>query len=194
MLVFLFVAVALISSVSTCFYDPHLAHKTRLSDLMLGPESKLTGFIIAVLVLAISLSWFSRTIPPLVKNVSWILLASSLILLGYATNEFDILLACYLADSYESFASSAFSSLVFLRAIVSVVSPLFTFQPFNGLRADIAGAAIAGTASLFCGALIVFLVFGARLTHINVAFSYYVNGGNRIECLAAVSRNGSVHC
>lgn len=39
-------------------------------------------------------------------------------LIGYAVNEFDSVLARYLADSYLSYAASGFAALPFLRSLM----------------------------------------------------------------------------
>jgi hypothetical protein len=52
----------------------------------------------------------------------------SLVLVGYAANEFDCTLAGYLADSYTVFAA-----LALLRALCCAMFPLFAHQMFTDL-------------------------------------------------------------
>lgn len=163
MQILLFVGVGLISSAGTRLYDRHIARTYRRLNRPLTPEAKLTGFVIAAPVLAASLWIFAWTIPPLVHSVPWIISALALIPPGYATNEFDTVLAGYLADSYTTYASSAFTSLAFLRAFLSAAFPLFTEQLFNGLGNNVAGSILAGIATLFCIAPVLLVKYGKEL-------------------------------
>ncbi|KAK5055399.1 hypothetical protein LTR84_013149 [Exophiala bonariae] len=163
MLILLFIALGLISSVLTRFYDRLVARRRRRASLPLKPEDKLIGFIIAAPLLAISLWWFAWSIPPKMKSVPWIVSAISLVPLGYATNEFDTVLGGYLADSYPNYAASAFTSLSLLRAFLSAAFPLFTDQLFVGLGNNLAGSVLASVATLFFVVPIIFVKYGERL-------------------------------
>jgi uncharacterized membrane protein len=163
MLILLFVGVGLVSSAGTRFYDRHVARTYRRLSRPLTPEAKLTGFVIAAPVLAGSLWIFAWTIPPLVHSAPWIISALALIPLGYATNEFDTVLAGYLADSYTAYVASAFTSLAFLRAFLSAAFPLFTEQLFGGLGNNFAGSILAGIATLFCIVPVLLVKYGKEL-------------------------------
>ena len=87
----------------------------------------------------------------------------SLVLLGFATNEFDAVLAGYLADSYTTFAASAFAAMAFLRASFSAVFPLIANQLFGNLGANIGASVLAAVATVFCVCPIMFTYYGERL-------------------------------
>lgn len=163
MLILLFIALGLISSVLTRFYDRLVARRRRRANLPLRPEDKLIGFIVAAPLLAISLWWFAWSIPPKLQSLPWIVSALSLVPLGYATNEFDTVLGGYLADSYPNYAASAFTSLSLLRAFLSAAFPLFTDQLFAGLGNNIAASVLASIATVFCVVPIIFVKYGERL-------------------------------
>ena len=163
MLMFLFVAIGLLLSTLTRFYDRHIACKRQRSNLSLCPEHKLFGFMVGAPLLAISLWWFAWTIPPKVGGVAWPASAISLILLGYAVNEFDTVLARYLADSYTSYAVSAFASLAFARSILSGVFPLFTPKLCGSFGNNVATSVLAAIATVFCLAPPLLLKYGRRL-------------------------------
>lgn len=163
MLILLFIALGLVSSVLTRFYDRRIARQRRRTNTQLKPEDKLFGFVIAAPILSISLWWFAWTIPPKVKSLPWIVSALALVPLGYATNEFDTVLGGYLADSYPNYAASAFTSLSLLRALLSAAFPLFTDQLFIGLGNNLAGSVLAGLATLFCAVPVIFVKYGETL-------------------------------
>jgi hypothetical protein len=105
-------------------------------------------------------------------HTPWELSMASLILVGFATNEFDCTLAGYLTDSYTIFSASAFASLAFLRAIISGSLPLFTNQMYAGLGANKATTILAATATAFCAAPLLFLKYGEKLRE-KSAFARY---------------------
>ena len=84
----------------------------------------------------------------------------SLILLGFATNEFDAVLAGYLADSYTIFAASAFAAMCFLRPSLSAVFPLFARQLFVNLGANVGTSVLGAIATIFCIFPIMFVSVG----------------------------------
>ncbi|KAI9643520.1 hypothetical protein NHQ30_008139 [Ciborinia camelliae] len=110
-------AIGIFSGTLTRFYDLRIYKRRLQRGQELEPEDKLTGFAIGAPLLAIGLWWFAWTIPPQVQYVPWIVSMLSLLLVGYAANEFDCTLAGYIADSYTVFAASAFASIAFLRAL-----------------------------------------------------------------------------
>jgi hypothetical protein len=156
------------SSIGTA-HTPQKDHYTILKheeqDLPLEPEDKLLGFSIGAPMLAGGLRWFAWSIPPLVPNVDWIVsaIAIALALVGYACNEFDAVLAGYLADSYLSYASSGFAALSMLRSLMSAAFPLFAEQMFDGLGANVASSILAAVATVFCIVPPVFTKYGRRI-------------------------------
>jgi len=162
-LLFLFVALGLLLSTFTRFYDRRVTRQRRMKNLPLCPEKKLFGFALGAPLLAVSLWWFAWTVPPHMTGVAWPASAVSLILLGYATNEFDTVLSRYLTDSYTSYAASTFSSLTLLRAIFSAVFPLFTTPLYTNLNNNVATSVLAAIATVFCIAPVVFIIYGRRL-------------------------------
>jgi len=143
-------------------YDQHVFKKRQQQRRTLEPENKLVGFAIAAPALAICLWWFAWTIPPLI-HVHWIVSMLSFVLLGFATNEFDAVLAGYLADSYTIFSASAFAAMAFLRATFSAVFPLFAESLFVNLGANVGGSVLAAIATVFCICPILFICYGERL-------------------------------
>lgn len=102
-------------------------------------------------------------IPPRVQGVHWIASAIPLVLIGYALNEFDAVLAGYLADSYLSFAASGFAALSLVRSTLSASFPLFPTHMFNGLGAKIAASVLAAVATVFCIIPPLFSRYGRRI-------------------------------
>ncbi|TVY82572.1 putative transporter, partial [Lachnellula suecica] len=144
------------------FYDHFLLKRIKAQGRILKPEHKLRGFAIGAPLLAIGLWWFAWTIPPDVY-APWPVSFAPLILVGFATNEFDATLTGYLTDSYTIFSASAFSSLGFTRAMMSGSVPLFTNQMYSGLGANKATSILASVATAFCAAPVLFLNYGERL-------------------------------
>lgn len=147
---FLAIIIGLVLGLLTRIQDYRTILKSEKQGLPLEPENKLLGFSIAAPMLASGLWWFAWTIPPLVTNVHWIVSTSSLVLIGYAVNEFDSVLAGYLADSYLSFAASGFAALSLVRSLMSAAFPLFATQMFDELGANVASSILAGVATVFC--------------------------------------------
>lgn len=149
-LVFLALGVGIVPTFLPRVYDIKLANQRRRDNLPMEVEDKLFGFYVAAPVLAIGLWWFAWTVPPLVTSITpWSSIAS-LILIGYATVEFDTVLSGYLTDTYMNFAASANAPMAFLRAVLSGVSPLFGRQMFQRLGSNMALFILAGVATLFC--------------------------------------------
>ena len=138
------------------FYDHFLLKRIKARRGVIKPEHKIRGFVIGAPLLAIGLWWFAWTIPPEV-HAPWPLSFAPLILVGFATNEFDTTLAGYLTDPYTIFSASAFSSLGFMRALLSGTVPLFTKQMYHGLGANKATTVLAAIATAFCVAPVLFL-------------------------------------
>ncbi|PVH80656.1 fluconazole resistance protein 1, partial [Cadophora sp. DSE1049] len=152
---FLPIAVGLGFNILPRFYDHHLLKRIKAQHKPIKPEHKIRGF-------AIGLWWFAWTIPPAVPT-SWLVSFLPLILIGFATNEFDCTLGGYLTDSYTIFSASAFSSMAFLRAILSGALPLFANQMYGALGASHATTILAAVATVFCVTPFLFLRYGERL-------------------------------
>lgn len=147
---FIAIGIGLIMGLLTRIQDHRTLVKYEQEGLPPAPEHKLLGFQIGAPILATGLWWFAWTIPPLVTNVHWFVSAISLVFIGYAINEFDAVLAGYLADSYLGYAASGFAALSFLRSLLSAVFPLFATQMFNGLGSNAAASILAAVATVFC--------------------------------------------
>ncbi|KAK2616601.1 hypothetical protein QQS21_000424 [Conoideocrella luteorostrata] len=127
------------------------------------PEHKIFGLWIAAPMLAGGLWWFTWTIPPTITDVPWIVPTVALVLVGYAVNELDTVLAGYLADSYLSYAASGFAALSVLRSLMSAAFPMFATKLFEKLGANMACLTLAALATLFCIVPPLFTNFGKRL-------------------------------
>lgn len=159
---FVAIGLGLICGVFSRYYDHHLLRARRLAGKAITPENKLTGFSIGAPALAVGLWWFAWTIPPY-SHASWVVPTISLILVGYALNEFDAVLAGYLADSYLSYAASGFGALALLRSLLSACFPLFARKMFEDLEFNIAGSVLAGMATIFCIVPPLFSKYGERI-------------------------------
>ncbi|KGO43776.1 Major facilitator superfamily domain, general substrate transporter [Penicillium expansum] len=159
---FLAICVGLISRLLTRIQDHRTIVKYEEEIITLEPEHKLLGFMIGAPMLAGGLWWFSWTIPP-VADVHWIVSKIALVLIGYALNEFDSVLAGYLADSYPSYAASGFAALSLIRSLMSAAFPLFANQMFEGLGANVASSILAALATLFCIVPPLFIKYGKRI-------------------------------
>ena len=162
-LVFFAICVGILCGTFTRFYDQRLFRKRRKLRQILQPEDKLTGFTIAAPLFAIGLWWFAWTVPPMVSQVPWIASVLSMILIGYSTVEIDTTLAGYVADSYTVFSASAFAAMAFMRALFCAVFPLFAYQMFTSLGANIALTVLASTATAFCLAAALLLRNGKKI-------------------------------
>ncbi len=107
----------------------------------------------------------------------------SLIFVGFAANEFDCVLAGYLADSYTIYAASAIAATAFVRAIFSGAFPLFARQLFTNLDANIGASILAAIATVFCVAPILFLYHGERFRKASdfAKHSFNVYNDNRVD-------------
>ena len=89
--------------------------------------------------------------------------AISLVLIGYALNEFDAVLAGYLADSYLSYSASGFAALSLVRSTLSAVFPLFAGRMYEVLGANLATSILAALATVFCIIPPLFTRYGPRI-------------------------------
>ncbi|KAK2873355.1 hypothetical protein FQN49_002408 [Arthroderma sp. PD_2] len=160
---FLAIGIGLICGLFTRILDHRTIVKYQKEGKPLQPEHKLIGFSIGAPVLAVGLWWFAWTIPPLVLGVHWAVSALSLVLIGYALNEFDAVLAGYLADSYLSYSASGFAALSLTRSTLSAVFPLFAGRMYEGLGANLATSVLAAVATVFCIIPPLFTRYGPRI-------------------------------
>ncbi|KAL4909128.1 hypothetical protein BDW74DRAFT_174340 [Aspergillus multicolor] len=160
---FLAIGIGLCAGLFTRIADHRALTKYQKAGVTPQPEHKLLGFSIGAPVLAIGLWWFAWTIPPRVEGVHWVVPCVALVLIGYALNEFDAVLAGYLADSYLSYAASGFAALALVRSCLSAVFPLFAGQMFDGLGANVAASVLAAVATVFCLVPPLFARYGARI-------------------------------
>lgn len=160
---FIAIGIGLICGFFTRMTDHRTILKYKEEGISPQPEHKLLGFSLGAPILAVGLWWFAWTIPPRVTGVHWIVPSLALVLIGYALNEFDAVLAGYLADSYLSYAASGFAALALVRAVLSGVFPLFATQMFDGLGANVAASVLAAVATVFCIVPPVFARYGAKI-------------------------------
>ncbi|KAJ5644746.1 MFS multidrug transporter [Penicillium longicatenatum] len=160
---FLAIIIGLIMGLLTRVQDHRMISKYEKEGSLLEPEHKLLGFCIGAPVFAAGLWWFAWTIPPLVEKVHWIVPTASLVFIGYSINEFDAVLAGYLADSYLSFAASGFAALSLVRSLLSGAFPLFATQMFDGLGANVAASVLAAVATVFCIVPPLFSRYGKKI-------------------------------
>ncbi|EFR00842.1 hypothetical protein MGYG_03847 [Nannizzia gypsea CBS 118893] len=160
---FLAIGIGLISGVLTRIFDHKTITRYQREGKPLQPEHKLVGFSIGAPVLAVGLWWFAWTIPPRVLGVHWVVSAISLVLIGYALNEFDAVLAGYLADSYLSYSASGFAALSLVRSTLSAVFPLFAGRMYEVLGANLATSILAALATAFCIIPPLFTRYGPRI-------------------------------
>ncbi|KAM5444755.1 hypothetical protein MferCBS31731_000210 [Microsporum ferrugineum] len=160
---FLAIAIGLLCGLLTRIYDHRIVVKYQREGKTLQPEHKLIGFSIGAPVLAVGMWWFAWTIPPRVLGVHWAVSALSLVLVGYALNEFDAVLSGYLADSYLSYSASGFAAVSLVRSILSAVFPLFAGRMYDGLGANLATSVLAALATVFCIIPPLFSRYGPRI-------------------------------
>ncbi|RAH54108.1 MFS multidrug transporter [Aspergillus piperis CBS 112811] len=160
---FLAVGVGVCFSTFTRILDFRIIDAKHAASQPVKPEDKLTGLAIGAPAFAIGLWWFAWTIPPKAEDIHWIVPTVSLVLIGYALNEFDTVLYGYLADSYLSYSASGTAAVQLVRAGMSGAFPLFTRQMFDGLGANVAASLLAALATVFCSVPLLFLLYGERI-------------------------------
>lgn len=176
---FIAIGAGLFLGIPVRLYDQRIFRRRQQQRRVLEPEDKLTGFALAAPALAIGLWWFAWTIPPMVPHVHWIVSMLSLVLLGFAINEFDAVLSGYLADSYTIFSASAFAAMCFLRASFSAVFPLFADSLFTNLGANVGASVLAAIATVFCIFPILFTYRGERLRRASKFAKYSLKAYNQ---------------
>jgi hypothetical protein len=93
-------------------------------------------------------------------------------LVGFALNENVYTLTGYLADSYTIYAASGFAGLILARASTCALILPFTRPMYVGLDYNVATSVLAGIATLFCLAPIVFLRYGRAMRRASVFARY----------------------
>jgi len=146
----------------TRWHDHRSLARRKAQGETIEPESKLFWFAVAAPVLAASLWWFSWTIPPL-THVHFMSPMISLIPVGFALNEFVYTLTGYLADSYTIYAASGFAGLILARAFACALILPLTNAMFTNIPANFGGTILAGLATVFCLAPVLFTKFGKRI-------------------------------
>ncbi|KAI5200015.1 hypothetical protein AUEXF2481DRAFT_3729 [Aureobasidium subglaciale EXF-2481] len=162
-LAFIALLIGILLDVLPRFYDDYLFKKFRKEHRRLLPETKIRSFALACPALAIGLWIFAWTIPPRVTNVHWVVSMIGLACVGFATADFSYVLFGYCTDAYGPMAASAVSSLSTCRTIAAAVFPLFAYQMFSGLGANIAASILAAVATLFAFTPFLFLKYGRTL-------------------------------
>lgn len=160
---FFAIALGFLLNILTRLWDIRISNRRRQKGYPPLPENKLTGLFIAAPALAIGLWWFAWVIPPAVRHVHWFVSCLPLFFVGFALNEFSIVLAGYMADSYLGYAASGFAALALARSTLSAMFPLFADKMFGALGANIAVSILASLATVFCAAPFVFVYYGRRL-------------------------------
>lgn len=160
---FLAILIGEILNILPRFYDDYLLNKKKRQNERILPETKITSFAIACPALAIGLWIFAWTVPPRVTNVPWPVSMIGLVCIGFAANDFSYVLFGYMSDSYGEHAASAAGAISMTRGIMAAVFPLFTYQMFTGLGANIAATILAAAATAFCFTPWLFLRYGGRL-------------------------------
>ncbi|KAL4884448.1 major facilitator superfamily domain-containing protein [Aspergillus karnatakaensis] len=160
---FFAIGLGFIPSIAIRLMDQRVAAQRHRDRLPLLPENKLAGIALGAPFLAIGLWWFAWMVPPVVRGVHWFVTLIPLFFVGFALNEFGTVLAGYLADSYHSYAASAFAAMSLARSSLSAVFPLIAPKMFGALGANVALSVLAAGAIIFCPVPFVFRYYGRRL-------------------------------
>lgn len=158
-LAFLALLVGILLDVLPRFYDDHLFRTFRQQRRRLQPESKIRSLALTGPLLAVGLWLFAWTVPPRVPTVPWPVSMLGLVLIGLAATDFSYVLFGYVTDAYGPYAASAVSCLSTTRTVAAAVFPLFAYQMFSGLGANLAATILAAVATLF-GLVAPFLFLG----------------------------------
>ncbi|KAL4802817.1 major facilitator superfamily domain-containing protein [Aspergillus unguis] len=143
--------------------DQRVAAQRHQDGLPLLPENKLMGIVLGGPFLTVGLWWFAWMVPPAVQGVHWFVSMIPLLFVGFALNEFGTVLAGYLADSYHSYAASAFAAMSLARSSLSAIFPLIAPKMFSALGANIALSILAAGALAFCPIPFIFRYYGRSL-------------------------------
>lgn len=160
---FFAIALGFLGNIITRLWDIRIANRHREKGHPSLPENKLMGLFVAAPALATGLWWFAWVIPPAIQNIHWFVSCLPLFLVGFALNEFSIVLAGYMADSYLGYAASGFAALALARSVLSAMFPLFADDMFNALGSNVAVSILASLATVFCATPFLFTYYGRRL-------------------------------
>ncbi|KAL5052175.1 hypothetical protein BDW71DRAFT_193582 [Aspergillus fruticulosus] len=160
---FFAMGIGFLPSVLVRLMDQHIAAQRHRDGLPLLPENKLAGICLGAPFLAVGLWWFAWMVPPTICGVHWFVTLIPLFFVGFALNEFGTVLAGYLADSYHSYAASAFAAMSLARSLLSSVFPLVAPKMFGALGANIALSVLAAGAMVFCPVPFIFRYYGQSL-------------------------------
>lgn len=179
---FLAISFGFLPNIVTRFIEYRMTEKCRKRREPILPEQKLMGYVIAAPALMGALWWFAWTIPPDV-HVHWLISVVPLFFIGFAINEFGIVLVGYMADSYLSFSASGFAALCLVRCLLAASFPLFTGRMFDSLGPNIAVSVVAIVATVLCGIAPLLRVYGERLRKNSkfAAYSLTIYSENTIE-------------
>jgi uncharacterized membrane protein YuzA (DUF378 family) len=161
-LLFIPILVGIMGGIPVRIHDSSLLRNKRRAGEPLAPEDKLFGFALAAPTLALGLWWFAWTIPQVI-HTHWIVPSLALVLVGFAINEFEYVLAGYLTDCYGQYASSAVAAMSVVRSVFAGALPLFAHSMFTGISTNAASSVLAGMATVFCIAPVVLIKKGPAL-------------------------------
>ncbi|KOC11239.1 hypothetical protein AFLA70_617g000370 [Aspergillus flavus AF70] len=179
---FLAIGFGFIPNILTRFLEYRMATKRLARHEPVLPEHKLVGYVIAAPVLMGALWWFAWTIPPAV-HVYWFVSVVPLFFIGFAINEFGIVLVGYMADSYLSFSASGFAALCLVRCVLAASLPLFTGRMFDALGPNVGVSVLAVVATVFCAIAPLLRMYGERLRKKSkfASYSLKIHTENTVE-------------
>ncbi|KAL4748847.1 hypothetical protein BDW72DRAFT_205268 [Aspergillus terricola var. indicus] len=160
---FFAMGIGFLPSILIRLMDGRIAAQRHRDGLPLLPENKLAGICLGAPFLAVGLWWFAWMVPPTIRGVHWFVTLIPLFFVGFALNEFGTVLAGYLADSYHSYAASAFAAMSLARSLLSSIFPLVAPKMFGALGANIALSVLAAGAMVFCPVPFIFRYYGQSL-------------------------------
>lgn len=160
---FIAMGMGFIPSIVVRLMDQRVAAQRHREGLPLLPENKLVGIALGAPFLAIGLWWFAWMVPPAVPGIHWFTTFIPLFFIGFAIYEFGTVLSGYLADSYNSYAASAFAAMSLARSFLSALFPLIAPKMFGTLGSNVALSILASGALAFCPVPFVFRYYGQRL-------------------------------
>jgi len=163
-------------------YDSRILSLRKERGEPLAPEDKLFGFVLGAPTLALALWWFAWTIPPQV-HTHWIASILALVPAGFALNDITFVLQGYLADSYTSYAASAFAGGLLARSLLIAGVLPFTHRMYTDISANAATSIIAAVATLFCISPWVLLKHGEAIRKASpfARYSFDVYVENQVE-------------
>ncbi|KAI9368611.1 major facilitator superfamily domain-containing protein [Aspergillus egyptiacus] len=182
---FFAVGLGFLPSIFVRLMDRRVAAQRHRDRLPLLPENKLAGISLGAPFLAIGLWWFAWMVPPAVHGIHWFVTFIPLFFVGFALNEFGTVLAGYLADSYNSYAASAFAALSLARSTLSSLFPLVAPKMFGALGANVALSVLAAGAIVFCPVPFVFRYYGRKLREKSKFAKYSLQVVSDIEKVAS---------